>query len=298
MANQDETGTTLRAFQVAPDGSGGATLTVAGATADVLGWASGSPVITSDGSASGSAILWVVDRLSNTSPSAATAELRAYNPVPVNGILPLLFKAPIGVGAKFSEPAADGNQVYVGTQDGHLLDFSPAPPVSNCTTYTSPGTGSHQVCGAIRAKYLALGGPYSFLGYPTTDEMRAPDGIGRYNHFSLTANNTRVDGSIYWTPGTGAWSIHGAIVTKREAMGAERSCLGYPLSDEFSITGGRRNNLQHGIISWPTGGLELLGVVAAPRTRSGRPDAYSECHHEVPSGHPRRRRTHPGHLQP
>jgi hypothetical protein len=183
-------------------------------------------VITSDGSASGSAILWVVDRLSNTDRSAATAELRAYNPVPVNGILPLLFKAPRGVGAKFSEPAANGNQVYVGTQDGHLLDFSPALPLSNCTTYAPLGTGSHQVCGAIRAKYLALGGPSSVLRYPTTDETAATDGIGRFNNFSDTANSTRIDGSIYYTPGTGAWSIHGAIVTKWEAMGAECSCLG------------------------------------------------------------------------
>ena len=92
--------------------------------------------------------------------------------------------------------------------------------------------------------------PSSVLRYPTTDETATPDGIGRFNHFSSTVNSTRVDGSIYWTPGTGAWSIHGAIVTKWEAMGAERSCLGYPLSDEFSITGGRRNNLQHGIIRY------------------------------------------------
>src|SRR5436853_722022 len=66
----------------------------------------------------------------------------------------------------------------------------PSAFASNCTTYTSPGTGGHQVCGAIRAKYVALGGPGGFLGYPTTDETPTPDGVGRFNHF---AN----DGSIY-----------------------------------------------------------------------------------------------------
>jgi uncharacterized protein with LGFP repeats len=116
--------------------------------------------------------------------------------------------------------------------------------------YYTPGTGAWSIHGAIRAKYLALGGPSSVLRYPTTDETAATDGIGRFNNFSYTASSSRIDGSIYYTPGTGAWSIHGAIVTKWEAMGAERSCLGYPLSDEFSITGRRRNNLQHGIIKY------------------------------------------------
>src|SRR5262245_53087224 len=39
------------------------------------------------------------------------------------------------------------------------------------------------VIGAIRDKWLALGGPQSFLGQPLTDESSTPDGIGRFNHF-------------------------------------------------------------------------------------------------------------------
>ena len=69
-------------------------------------------------------------------------------------------------------------------------------------------------------------------------------------------------GSIYWTPSTGAWSIHGAIRAKWASLGWERSCLGYPVSDEFAILGGRQNNLQHGIItcsfSSRTGHIQLL----------------------------------------
>jgi hypothetical protein len=57
------------------------------------------------------------------------------------------------------------------------------------------------VVGAIRAKWLALGGPYGLLGRPLTPELSTPDGIGRYNHFQ--------GGSIYWTPATGAHEVHG-----------------------------------------------------------------------------------------
>jgi hypothetical protein len=33
-------------------------------------------------------------------------------------------------------------------------------------------------------------------------------------------------------------------------MGWERSCLGYPVSDEFGIRGGRQSNLQGGVITY------------------------------------------------
>jgi uncharacterized protein with LGFP repeats len=39
------------------------------------------------------------------------------------------------------------------------------------------------VIGDIRAKWVALGGPSSFLGQPLTDELPPPDGVGRFNHF-------------------------------------------------------------------------------------------------------------------
>ncbi|HWE90577.1 MAG TPA: choice-of-anchor D domain-containing protein [Pseudonocardiaceae bacterium] len=181
---------------------------------------------------------------------------------------------------------------YATTGGGMAEDFS------NGTIYWSAATGAWMVKGRIWLHYKALGGPASFLGYPTTDENTTPDGIGRYNHFAK-------DGSIYWTPNTDAWSIHGAIqdhwaalgwerspvgypITDESgtpdgngrynhfslggsiywtrgtgaqavygairslwaSMGWERSYLGYPTSDEYGITGGRRNNFQHGLITY------------------------------------------------
>ncbi|MFD9664870.1 LGFP repeat-containing protein [Rhodococcus sp. NPDC059968] len=43
-----------------------------------------------------------------------------------------------------------------------------------------------QVCGAIRDKYNSLGAQFSFLGFPTTNELTNPDGFGRRSVFLLT----------------------------------------------------------------------------------------------------------------
>src|SRR5207302_222483 len=79
--------------------------------------------------------------------------------------------------------------------------------------------------GAIQAHYYALGGEGSFLGVSAGPEDPTPDGFGRFELFSNA-------GSIYWTPSTGAWSVHGAIRDHWAAMGWERSVLGYPVTDE------------------------------------------------------------------
>ncbi len=110
--------------------------------------------------------------------------------------------------------------------------------------FWTPETGAHEVHGAILQKYSDLGKYYGFLGYPKTDELKTPDGIGRYNHFQ--------GGSIYWTPTTGAHEVHGAIYDKWAEMGWEKSWLGYPTSDEFSIPGtnGKRSIFVGGAIDW------------------------------------------------
>ncbi len=114
--------------------------------------------------------------------------------------------------------------------------------------YWTPGTGAWSVHGAIYDHWAALRWEAGPLGYPVTDETGTPDGVGRYNHFSN-------DGSIYWTPGTGAWSVHGAIYDLWASIGWEASNLGYPTSDEYAIPGGRQNNFVSGVISWnPTAG--------------------------------------------
>jgi len=109
--------------------------------------------------------------------------------------------------------------------------------------YYSAATGAHEVHGLILSDYLALGGPAGALRLPITDETRTPDLVGRYNHFSA-------GGSIYWTSATSAHAVYGAIRTRWSQLGWERSALGYPLTNEYAVTGGRRNDFQHGSITW------------------------------------------------
>jgi uncharacterized protein with LGFP repeats len=128
----------------------------------------------------------------------------------------------------------------LGTPDGvgRFNAFS-----KDAAIYWTPQTGAWSVRGAVRDHWASLGWETGPLGYPTSDELGTPDGVGRFNNFFK-------GGAIYWTPRTGAWSVRGAIYSLWAAMGWETSTVGYPTSDEYAIPGGRRNNFVSGIISW------------------------------------------------
>ncbi|MFF0214040.1 FG-GAP-like repeat-containing protein [Streptomyces vinaceus] len=108
--------------------------------------------------------------------------------------------------------------------------------------------GGQSVRGTIYKKYIELGGPSGPLGYPTTDEINNPDNIGRYNHFRHKGQ-TSDTASIYWTTTTAkAWSVRGTIREKWVSLGAEKSWLGYPQSDEYDVYGGPREDFSGGYI--------------------------------------------------
>ena len=111
--------------------------------------------------------------------------------------------------------------------------------------------------GAIRDHWGALGWEDSVLGYPVSDETTTPDGIGRYNNFQ--------NGSIYWTPSTGAWEVHGPIMSRWASIGLGSSVVGYPVSDATGVPDGigRFNRFQNGNIYWSptTGAWEVHGPI-------------------------------------
>ncbi len=110
--------------------------------------------------------------------------------------------------------------------------------------YWSPQTGAHEVHGAILDKWVSIGSESGY-GYPITDEVVAPDGRGRYNHFEGAR-------SIYWTPETGAHAIFGAIRGKWADLGLGNGRLGYPTTDELGTADGfwRFNHFERGSIFW------------------------------------------------
>ncbi|SEK73143.1 choice-of-anchor D domain-containing protein [Streptacidiphilus jiangxiensis] len=119
----------LRALHLNTGGTN-PTLTATGQTQDVFGYTSGSPMVTSDGTNDGSAIVWMV---SADNAAGANGTLRAYSATPDgSGMLQLLWSAPVGTAAKFATPTADNGKVYVGTRDGVLYGFgSPAATALN-----------------------------------------------------------------------------------------------------------------------------------------------------------------------
>lgn len=120
--------------------------------------------------------------------------------------------------------------------------------------------GSPAVVGAIEEKYTALGGCNSFLGAPITSEQGAPDGVGRYSVFT--------NGSIYWTPSLGAHEVHGTIRDKWAELGWEAGTLGYPISDEYTVPGGRRSDFEHGSILWSSTTYQVTVETPAPAAPS------------------------------
>lgn len=110
-------------------------------------------------------------------------------------------------------------------------------------TYSST-TAAHRMAGVVAKKWLAVGGPGSPLGYPTTDQRRTPDGTGVYVHFR--------GGSIYSTTATGAHWVGSAIEAKWKALRWERGTLGYPTSDQRKVSGGSKVIFQHGSITYET----------------------------------------------
>ncbi|MFE6865806.1 PQQ-binding-like beta-propeller repeat protein [Kitasatospora sp. NPDC057692] len=111
----------LRALKYAVNSAGNPQLTSAATSTEGFGYASGSPVVTSNGTATGSALVWAI--YSGTGPGGQNGELRVYDALPVNGTLKLRRSFPLGTVTRFSVPATDGGRVFVGTKDGHLLAF-------------------------------------------------------------------------------------------------------------------------------------------------------------------------------
>ena len=96
-------------------------ISVAASSSGYLGFGSGSPVVTSDGTNPGSGIVWISE--CSSPPGCEGSTLSAYSAVPVEGSPNLLWSGEIGVSTKFARPDASGGRIYVGTHDGHLLGF-------------------------------------------------------------------------------------------------------------------------------------------------------------------------------
>ncbi|NIZ90483.1 GDSL-type esterase/lipase family protein [Kineococcus rubinsiae] len=125
------------------------------------------------------------------------------------------------------------------------------------SVYWSPATGAHAVSGPVRDAWAAAGWENSPLGYPVGDEVPLATAKGSFQPFQ--------GGSIYRTPSTGAHLVRGAILATWGAGGWERGELGYPVSDEHDVPGGRGSDFQHGSVTWDAASGRTSTTVARPR---------------------------------
>jgi hypothetical protein len=113
------------------------TLSLAATSPEPFWFGSGSPIVTSNGTTSGTAVLWTTWC---PTYSCENAELLAYNPVPLeNKTLHVLWKAPIGTANKFSRPDAENGHIYVGDREGRIFGYS-APQLTPSSTSLNLGT--------------------------------------------------------------------------------------------------------------------------------------------------------------
>ncbi|TYP89871.1 hypothetical protein [Blastococcus xanthinilyticus] len=150
-------------------------------------------------------------------------------------------KAAVGYPVRPEAPAGDGV--------GAIGEFS------NGLIVSSAATGAWDLVGPVAEKWTAMGGVKSFLGYPTA----APKAVAGGGSVSVFQG-----GSIYFSPATGAFEVHGWIRDKWLAKGGPVG-LGYPTSDEQPAPGGGGvfQTYENGLIysSAKKGAFEVHGLI-------------------------------------
>lgn len=114
--------------------------------------------------------------------------------------------------------------------------------------YWSPATGAHSIQGLIYDKWKALGAETGVLKFPTSDEIVAPDGKGRFTTFQ--------GGAIYWSPTTGAHPVYGPLYLFWAHFGYEAGSFGYPTGDPVYTGDNVSQQFQRGTLRLWDGNLE------------------------------------------
>ncbi len=146
-------GGSLNVFQESASETGIVSFQLVGQTVNsgnTFGYGSGAPIVTSNGTTSGSATVWIIHA---TELSGADSQLEAFNPVPVNpgsdGTLEQIWQSGTFTSTVFAAPGVDNGIVYVGTKDGTLLAFGALAAATPALAATSPNFPSTVVSQSV-----------------------------------------------------------------------------------------------------------------------------------------------------
>ncbi|WP_280496139.1 LGFP repeat-containing protein [Nocardia asiatica] len=120
-------------------------------------------------------------------------------------------------------------------------------PAAEGTKIATPA-GEISVDGDIYEKYVQLGGPTGTLGLPLEAEEKGPDD-GEYQDFA--------GGTIYEAKDGEPHVVWGEIRKAWEDNGGAQGPLGYPISDEKDIPGGKQSDFSGGTITWVDGTITV-----------------------------------------
>jgi PQQ-like domain len=235
-------------------------LSVAAESPEEFGFGSGSPIVTSDGTNSGSAVLWIT-RCGEPKPEhdCENAELRAYNAVPVGGQLQQLWSAPIGFATKFSRPYASNGHVYVGNSEGDVFAYSAPPPPP------PTGSGSGTTVNASSTAPPPAPAPVIIPGapLPALAHLKLPSALSAS---ASRRHKTRLTFTLS-TAGTVYITIYRSTISHRCAHGAH-SCTVYVATKlKFKLAGHVGSNTVTLNLSALTAGSYRL--YATPIAKSG-----------------------------
>jgi len=122
-----EGGGFFRFYKYQVNEAGDPELKLIATASETLGFGSGSPIVTSAGTTSGTAAVWITrcPEPEHLGQGCKNAKLVAYSPVPSKAeeVVPL-WEAPIEAAAKFTRPYPSDGHVYVGNSEGSLFGFS------------------------------------------------------------------------------------------------------------------------------------------------------------------------------
>jgi LGFP repeat len=189
--------------------------------------------------------------------------LNLDRPVAVYGAIYLHYHALGEMGSFLGAPIADEAAAPGG---GRFSAFE------NGDIYWRGDIGAWEIHGAIRDRWLALGGPGGILGYPTSDESPVLQGateVGRVSRFEAISrdNQPATVAAIYFTAATGAFEIYGPIWREwQQVQGGPLGVLGFPSSGPQPTPNGqgRFQTFKRGLVVWhpDTGTVTVTGGVA------------------------------------